>query len=299
METDRINKTYHRVRLSHVPQDLEDVVTQHCFDCGATGISEALQFIQPDLKYDPIPVHDRQKSLDSYFMAVPGVKYFEGLQRIHRAIQWTVLEEEEKDWLAEWKKEFKPFALVEPFWIVPSWCESPVSPDLSLRIDPGMAFGTGTHATTQMAARFIQKALSGKPNSLVLDVGTGTGVLAILAARMGAGRVVGIEIDPEARRVACENLALNQIKQVEVSEQPLCEHSGQYDVVVANIIDGVLVDLKDDLFRVLKPGGDIFLTGILVEREEVFVNSFVEVCAAHVVRRWQHDEWCGYWLRKD
>ncbi len=296
--------TYIRVRLRQVPEDLEDPITQHCFDHGASGVSEALEFIQPDLTYDPKILNHRLRELDVYFETEPEVAYFDRLTNWHKAITWQIFEEQQKDWLEEWKKDFKPFALVEPYWIVPSWCQSPVDDKHSLRIDPGMAFGTGTHATTQLASNFLAKRAQKMTSpATLLDVGTGTAVLAILGARMGYAAIVGLEIDPEARRVARENVERNLVP-VDVRDELLEEHHKSYDVVVANIIDGVLINLKKPLLNSMKIGGDLFVTGILVEREDRFNEGFVvndpdpTTPQLEMVRRWQNDEWVGYWLRR-
>lgn len=294
--------TYIRVRLRQVPEDLEDPITQHCFDHGASGVSEALSFIQPDLTYDPQVVSHRTRELDVYFQTTPELSYFDRLTSWNKNINWQIFEEEEKDWLEEWKKDFKPFAIVEPYWIVPSWCESPVDDQHSLRIDPGMAFGTGTHATTKLASHFLAKrAEKMKTPATFLDVGTGTAVLAILAARMGYASIVGLEIDPEARRVARENVALNfpeGTSPIDIRDELLEEHGKTYDVIVANIIDGVLINLKDQLIDSMNMNGDLFVTGILLEREERFNEGFIVTPELEVVRRWQNEEWVGYWLRK-
>jgi ribosomal protein L11 methyltransferase len=132
----------------------------------------------------------------------------------------------------------------------------------------------------------------------LIDVGTGTGLLAMIARKEGVERVLGIEIDPEARRVARENIKSNNLENdIEISEQLIEEVKEEFDFVVANIIDGVLIRIKDELLRVLKPGGQIFLTGILLEREDEFFAEFIEKSPLKVVRRIEKDEWVGYWLK--
>lgn len=294
--------SYFRVRLSQVPHLLEDQVTTHSFEAGASGVTEALAFTQSDLTYDPDLVPTKIHDLDVFFLENPPTKFFEGLHQINANIRAQTFEEENKDWLEEWKKGFKPFQLVGPFWIVPSWLQPPPECEQPIYIDPGMAFGTGTHATTKMASYFVQK-LSEKyrqeiPNWTLLDVGTGTAILAMLAQKSGFGLVTGIEIDPEARRVARENIKLNHMQQIDISEALLEEVRGEYDVVIANIIDGVLINIKKDLLRVLKPGGFLFLTGILTERENIFFEKFIESSNLKVLRRLEKDEWVGYWVQK-
>lgn len=294
--------SYFRVRLSQVPTLLEDDVTQHSFEHGASGVTEALIYTQPDLTYDPDVVPVKSHDLDVFFLEKPADEFFKGLKELDQNIKWGTFEEEDKDWLEEWKKGFKPFQLVGPFWIVPSWLQPPPECEQPIYIDPGMAFGTGTHATTKMASYFVHK-LSEKHKKEIadwtlLDVGTGTAILAMLAQKSGFGLVSGIEIDPEARRVAKENVKLNHLSQIEISDALLEEVRGEYDVVIANIIDGVLINIRKDLLRVLKPGGFLFLTGILTERDNHFFEKFIEASNLKVLRRLEKEEWVGYWVQK-
>ncbi len=293
-------KSYFRVRLFNVPSNKEDDITYHCMESGATGISEALAYSQPDLTYDPDIIHKRAHDLDVYFESAPPREFFEGLKNLVPNQQHETKEEEHRDWLHEWKKGFVPFQLAGPYWVVPSWMDSPVQKEHAITIDPGMAFGTGTHATTKMASYFVQKLcskLERPSDATMIDVGTGTGILAMLAKKQGVGKVIGIEIDPEARRVARENIKLNGLDSIEVPDLLLEEVREKYDIVVANIIDGVLIQIKNDLLKVLKPGGQLFLTGILLEREETFFKGFLEKSDLKIIRRIEEDEWVGFWVQ--
>lgn len=265
-------------------------------------MTEALIYTQSDLTYDPDLVPVKSHDLDIFFLEKPAEAFFNGLKDLDPNIKWGTFEEEDKDWLEEWKKGFKPFQLVGPFWIVPSWLQPPPECEQPIYIDPGMAFGTGTHATTKMASYFVHK-LSEKHKKEIadwtlLDVGTGTAILAMLAQKSGFGLVSGIEIDPEARRVAKENVKLNHLNQIDISDALLEEVRGEYDVVIANIIDGVLINIRKDLLRVLKPGGFLFLTGILTERDNHFFEKFIEASNLKVLRRLEKEEWVGYWVQK-
>ena len=296
--------TYYRVRLSNIPRMIEEDVTTFCFEHKALGLSEVLSFTQPDLTYDPSLLPRQQLEFDVFFETQPAQEFYDGIKGINSMIQAFSQEEETKDWLAEWKKGFVPFKLVGSVWVVPSWLEKPVEAEHQILIDPGMAFGTGTHATTKMASYFVHKVAqenkSEIPNWTLLDVGTGTAILAVLAEICGFGLITGIEIDPEARRKARENIELNTTKNIDIPESQLDEIRDTYDVVVANIIDGVLIKLRKDLIRVVKPGGHLFLTGILQERDDLFFNKFIEASPElKVIRRIQKDEWVGYWVQKN
>ncbi|MGZ3691861.1 MAG: 50S ribosomal protein L11 methyltransferase, partial [Pseudobdellovibrio sp.] len=156
--------------------------------------------------------------------------------------------------------------------------------------------------TTKMASYFIHKIAIENPDQIkdwtVLDVGTGTAILAVLAEKLGYGLITGVEIDAEARRKARENCELNKTQNIDITEAQLDEIRGQYDVVVANIIDGVLIRLQKDLLRVTKTNGHLFLTGILQERDNLFFEKFIEANPLKVIKRIQKDEWVGYWVQK-
>lgn len=293
------NQTYFRVRLKKIPSSLEAETTEISFEYGCSGISEALSYVQKDLVYDPELRPLRFRDVDVFFPEKPQMEYFHSLKELSGEISWEVIEEVHKDWLEEWKKGFKPFQLVGPFWVVPSWFEKPESAERPLFIDPGMAFGTGTHATTQMAAALLHRLFKRKPEGAawnVIDVGTGTAILAMLAKISGANRVVGLDIDPEARRVARENVARNAVESIEIQEALLEEVRESFNVVVANIIDGVLLQLKRDLCRVMKHNGYLILTGILEERESGFIDEFLADTDLKIDLRLAKDEWVGFLL---
>lgn len=297
-----MSTTYFRIRLSFVHRSQEQEVTTLCFAHKALGLSEVLSFSQPDLTYDPALLPRKFLELDVFFEEKPAKEFFEELKLIGHEIQMRENEEETKDWLEEWKKGFVPFKLVGPVWVVPSWIEKPPEVEIEIKIDPGMAFGTGTHATTKMASYFINKLAMDHREEVkdwsVLDVGTGTAILAVLAEKLNYGDITGIEIDPEARRKARENCELNKTQHVSVSELQLDEINTTYDIVVANIIDGVLIRLQKDLLRVLKPEGHLFLTGILQERDNLFFEKMIENNPLKVIKRIEKDEWVGYWVQK-
>lgn len=297
-----MSSTYFRVRLSQVPRIQEHEITVFCFAHKALGISEVLTFSQPDLTYDPSLIPQRFLELDVFFDGKPEQDFFLNLQKINSGVRMLENEEENKDWLEEWKKGFVPFKLVGPVWVVPSWLEKPADVKMEIKIDPGMAFGTGTHATTKMASYFIHKLALDNPEAVstwsMLDVGTGTAILAVLAEKMKYGYITGVEIDIEARRKARENCELNHSKNIDITELQLDEIKDQYDVVVANIIDGVLIRLQKDLIRVLKPQGYLFLTGILQERDNHFFEKMIENNPLKVIKRIEKEEWVGYWVQK-
>ncbi len=291
---------YFRIHLSNLSKEQEDIITTHSFDCAASGVSESLSFVQPDLTYEPKIITTNSHEIDVFFNEKPSPQFFDGLLDLDKNIKWTIYEEESKDWLEEWKKGFMAFRLVDRFWIVPSWETVPMNCEFPIFIDPGMAFGTGTHATTQMASYFLNKFSKNIDcSSLVfLDVGTGTGLLAIMADKLGFQSVTGIEIDSEARRVALENITRNLTKNTIISDHLIQDYDKKSDVVIANITDGILLQIKDDLVRNTKEGGSLFLTGILKDHEDDFITEFIETVPLKVELRLEKDDWIGFWLKK-
>lgn len=289
--------SYFRLTLKNIARDKEDLLVAFCFEAGAAGVEEVLNFQQNQNDYSVETQAAETFSCAVYFESDPGRSFLEELRSRYPELQLDLQQEENKDWLAEWKKGFKPFALVEDVWVVPSWCEQPKEARHVIWMEPGMAFGTGTHETTRLAAQLLSFALKDRPGARVLDVGTGTGILAILARHLGAAHVVGTDIDPEAVRVAKENLELNHATEIEVSDQEISEVGGPFDIVVANIIDGVLTALQSDLKAAVASGGALVLSGIIDERRELFDQRFV-LAPMSLVEQRRESEWHGLLMEK-
>ena len=282
--------------IRNVPAELAARLSEVSFAHGASGISENLQFHQPDITFDPQVEKSASLSWNVYFTTQPAMSFVHEVQGLHPQISVRVTAQKNQDWLAEWKKNWQSFELTPPFWVVPSWLKSPVPKKHTIRIDPGMAFGTGTHTTTQMASSLLQDCMQDENIDSVLDVGTGTGILAILAERLGADQVDCTDTDAEARRVARENFASNDSERALVFEHQIDQVKESYDLVVANIIDGVLIRISEFLKQRMKSGGHLIVTGILLERENLFFEQF-GVAQFHIRERLQSDEWVGYWLQ--
>jgi ribosomal protein L11 methyltransferase len=171
------------------------------------------------------------------------------------------------DWETQWREHFKPMAF-GPLWVVPTWLEPPAEARHVIRLDPGMAFGTGAHETTALCLERIAEL---SPVSAVLDVGTGTGILAFGALLLGAERAVGTDNDPEALRVADENAALNGLADRLVLTDAEPDGIGeQFPLVVANILSEPLIAMAPKLASRVAPGGTLVLSGVLgVQAEDV------------------------------
>lgn len=296
-EPDKLLANYVRVVLRKVPRTLEEEISFFCFENGAQGVSENLPYTQPELRYDPKVIESAECELSAYFEEVPSVEFFNAIKSEYPEISAEVFTEQSKDWLEEWKKGFEPFVFAEPYWVVPSWREKPSQAKQVIWVDPGMAFGTGTHETTQLAAQLIVKnwKLMKSPDS-VLDVGTGTGILAILCEKQGSNKNIGVDIDPECRRVSRENAVKNKVQACSFPDYNVEDVSEKFDLVIANIIDGVLLDLKPELLERRNLEGFMVLSGILTDREEEFKKKFLADTSLRVLERTQKNEWIALLL---
>ena len=195
-------------------------------------------------------------------------------------------ETEDKDWINNWKQFFKPFRLDDSIIIKPTWetVNDRKEGDIIVEIDPGTAFGTGSHETTRLCISQIKRFL--KPGDKVLDLGCGSGILSIIALKLGAGKVVGTDIDPNAIIATKENLAVNHIEEGSMipyegnllEDEALCEKigEGQYDIVVANILADVIIQLSSIARRFMKEGAYFITSGIINTKEEEVKEAMVK-----------------------
>lgn len=193
----------------------------------------------------------------------------------------TVSTVQTEDWSNSWKVNFKPLRVGKRLLIVPSWEEvQPEDADCILRIDPGMAFGTGGHETTRLCLELLEEILDDMPIMTVpslLDLGTGSGILAMAAVKLGAGRVWGVDIDTQAVEVALENIEINELSElIRCDTTPLESITENFDIILANILAEELVRLAPQLVNRLAIGASIVLSGILAEKENLVKNGFAE-----------------------
>lgn len=180
----------------------------------------------------------------------------------------------DQDWGEAWKRGLGPLS-VGRIYVRPSWVDAPAPPGVAeVVLDPGMAFGTGTHATTALCLGALSDLVDARPGLSVLDVGTGSGLLAIAARKLGAGRTVGVDNDEVAVRVARENAARNGVD-VALSATPAAEVRGTFDLVLANILANTLVELAPALEARMAPGGVVLLSGILAPQADEVRRAYV------------------------
>ena len=179
----------------------------------------------------------------------------------------------DQDWTRVWMNDFKPIRFGERLWVCPSWSEPPVPTAINLRLDPGLAFGTGTHPTTALCLEWLDQNL--RPAGSVLDYGCGSGILAIASLMLGAREAWATDIDPQALIATRENAKRNEIADGCLHITQPEELSGcQTDVVIANILSGPLIGLAETLCGHLKPGGQLLLSGILEEQAQETANAY-------------------------
>ena len=224
----------------------------------------------------------------------------------------TIDETEDIDWINNWKQYFHQF-WIDDILVIPSW-EQPETvmengavkkPRLTFHIDPGTAFGTGMHETTQLCIRELQKYIT--PETVLLDVGTGSGILALLALKLGIRRAVGTDLDPCALPAIEDNCAANDVDPAlftvllgNLIDDPQIQArvgEGCYDVVLANILPDVLIPLTPQAVRCLKPGGIYITSGILLERAQS-VRDAMTRAGLEIVSVTEQGEWCCVTGRK-
>ncbi|HET8759974.1 MAG TPA: 50S ribosomal protein L11 methyltransferase [Nitrospiria bacterium] len=198
----------------------------------------------------------------------------------------------DQDWIATWKASVTPLRVTPRLTIVPSWSRYSEEPGEQVVIlDPEMAFGTGHHETTRMCLELLDERLQRGDHPAVFDLGTGSGILAIAAAKLGSGRVVACDTDPLACETASRNVEANAVPDtVSVKDAEAGWKSGPYDLIVANLTAEDLCALMPRIAAVLAPNGEAILSGILTSRDSI-VNDAVGQAGLQVMQRRQQGEW--------
>ena len=209
----------------------------------------------------------------------------------------------EEDWAYGWQKYYQPMAVGEKVYIVPEWERGKPVPDgrSAVYLNPGLTFGTGSHASTQLCLTLLEKYLV--PGGAVLDLGCGSGILSIAALNLGCGRAVGVDIDPKAVDVAYENAQLNGIGRDRylvragnvLGDQALVKElsqAGPYPMVLANIVADVIIPLSAQAGLYLAPGGVCICSGIIDTRAGEVENA-LKKNGLHILERFERDGWCA------
>ncbi|WP_256760173.1 50S ribosomal protein L11 methyltransferase [Cohnella sp. WQ 127256] len=313
----------------------QEMVTHYLTELGAGGVSveEAWSADTPrDTKYGEVydtPLNDIRPGyavFKAYFsedtkmepIAIELKALLEGLPEFnYDAGEFTIAigDVHEDDWAHAWKKYFKPIAITERLTIKPTWEEyTPKANELIIELDPGMAFGTGTHATTALCLKALDNAIQG--GEQIIDVGTGSGVLAIGAMKLGASKVLALDLDPVAVKCAQENITLNGYENdVEVrlsdllgvlneseksatdsntvSEKVAVGVTTPVDLVVANILAEIILLFISDVMEVLKPGG-IYITSGIYKNKEMIVEAGLLAAGFEIIEVLRQEEWVAF-----
>lgn len=307
----------------------QEMVTYYLTELGAGGVSveEGWDETKPrDTKYGELydrPLNDIRKGyaeIKAYFaedtdMAAIAKQMQVLMQELpeygYDAGEYTIAmgDVHEDDWAHAWKKYFKPIAVTERLTIKPTWEEYTPSREgeLIIELDPGMAFGTGTHPTTALCLKALDGAISG--GEQVIDVGTGSGILAIGAIKLGADKVLAVDLDPMAVKNAQENIAQNGLQEViEARESDLLgvlsegDNAGgtaldsvkpHVDIVVANILAEIILLFIDDVMNVLKPGGIYICSGIY-KNKELAVEAGLLAAGFEIVDKLRQEDWVAF-----
>ncbi len=271
------------------------------YGCSGTVVDEQQldTFVVPDKELEP----EESFTLKAYFPAASDVpELLLQLQDAFAAL--PILADCEiqlasggsvrmEDWAEDWKQNFSTFHIGKSLVVRPSWeTYTPQAAETVIEIDPGMAFGTGTHGTTQLCLEMIAELLAlPEPPQNMLDVGTGSGILALGAAALGCKKVVATDIDEVACRVAHENIEKNGYAgQINVSAEPLETLSGNFDLIVANIMAEENIRLRQAFMDHLSPQGYLVLSGILQEKGSLVRAGFGDL-PLHLLESRNQDEW--------
>jgi ribosomal protein L11 methyltransferase len=294
-----------------VPADGVDLVAGELMELGCEGVTVEEKALDTFTPPDPDEPARGDLVIKAYFPSAGDPRALEG--RITERLTWLaalipgldpappeIRPVRNEDWAECWKQHFSAVRIGPRLVIKPTWEEFPCrSGDVVVNIDPGMAFGTGTHGTTRLCLEALSGLFEeGEPPKRVLDVGTGSGILAVAAAALGARRVLACDIDADACRISKENARLNGVAdRVEVTGQPLESLGGDFDLVLANILAEENIRLAPELLRRLLPGGSLVLSGILLEKEAAVIDVFRQFAVSGPEIR-HLDEWSCLVYRK-
>ncbi|HIK36710.1 MAG: 50S ribosomal protein L11 methyltransferase [Geminocystis sp.] len=209
-------------------------------------------------------------------------------------VAWQLIPEQ--DWASSWKQHWQPLDVGDRFSIYPAWIEPPSQSErIIIRLDPGFAFGTGVHPTTQLCLESLEMRIDEtQPNQIVADIGCGSGILSIAASMLGASKVFAVDTDPLAVSATLENSRLNQVYNIVVIKGSIEDVKAQgelLDGIVCNILAEVIKPMIPDMTAIIKPDGWTILSGILLEQS----NEIVSILEKHgwtIAALWQREGWC-------
>jgi len=285
--TERETEKWLKIEIS-ASADLMDALGNFLTETGAQGVFQ--ESATPEHTIGDFPEPVIEEIIKAYFTQdvrsekkiVSIQKYLDSLKEIFPDLQKPSLKTEiviDPDWGEQWKKYFKPIRVCNNIIVKPTWERyAPLSRDIVIEIDPGMAFGTGQHASTRMCMEAIEDVMM-KERSIkdwkVLDVGCGTGILGITAAKMGAGDVICVDIDKKAVEIAAENAAINDVAEsLRIFNKDATTISEPRNLIIANLTSKLLLKIRVHLTHLLLPEGYIIISGIIEQDAENIEEHF-------------------------
>ena len=280
-----------------IPKGLAEPISNFLMEKGATGIEE----VEEDFKRERLKVYFLQDGGEQKVVRSLR-RYLKSLQEINPKLPHIETETAsipEQDWGENWKRFFKPLRVGSRFVVKPPWARIRLKRgEIPIEMTPGMAFGTGTHATTKLCMESLEKRLK-KRGLSVLDVGTGSGILSIAAGRLGAGEVLGIDIDQLAVEIARENVSRNQVSDtVRIKKGRIGDIRKRFDLVVANLDFRSLKKMRMALIRHIKRQGFLILSGVLETEEERLRQQYIDTKILQWIETDRKGEWVCLTFRK-
>lgn len=259
---------------------LEEGAVSVCVEDADAGTeTEVPRYAEPSWEASPAWQRNRLSVLLAQAIdARPMVERAARAAGLKTAPEFSISDVPDDDWVRRSESQFAPLVIGRRLWIVPSWREPPVSGAAIVRLDPGMAFGTGSHPTTRLVLELLAREV--RAGEQLLDYGCGSGILAIAAAKLGAGQVDAVDLDPQALKVAAENARANDV--IVGVWTPEALPAGEYDVVVANILSRPLVLLAPLISARVRAGGRLALSGILENQASEVIGAYAPAIALSV-----------------
>ena len=269
--------------------DLAEQISEQLEESGAVSVTFQDTYDNP--VFEPLPGETKLWGNTDVVGLYDAQTDIAELQAILNLDQYSYKIEqlEDKDWEREWMDNFHPMQFGKRLWICPSWRDIPDPNAVNVMLDPGLAFGTGTHPTTALCLTWLDSL--DLNNKIVIDYGCGSGILAIAALKLGAERVIGIDIDPQAIQASRDNAERNNVSQkIELYLAQDFPDNLQADVVIANILAGPLKELAPQISKLVKTDGKLGLSGILANQSQSVCEAYKSQFELDPVI--EQEEWC-------
>lgn len=268
---------WYELKIDDCPSNTIEALSEALEESGAVSITYTDKQDNPVLEPEPgtTPLWPEVILTALYPSDLEAQQAQKNLLMKYPFLKMACLKLEEKNWERAWMDDFKPLCFGDRLWVCPSWTAPPNPDAVNLILDPGLAFGTGTHATTSLCLRWLDKA--NIQQKTVIDYGTGSGILALAALKLGAKKVYAVDIDDQALLATKNNAVTNQIADNQlVIDYP--QHLNEpVDLMIANILLAPLIDLKTTFFQLLKENARLVVSGILEEQASTLIEAYQEL----------------------